>query len=416
VSLGQLQRVQRDKFGARELDYVDYISLEDRLGILTANATTPYSFAFPNLAKTGPLVIEIPPGPTAGGVADFWQRPLTDTGALGPEKAQGGKFLILGPDDPDMRPDGYFVFRSATNNFWSGNRSLDPDPVKSKALLGKVRIYPYGQRDNPKDVSRHLGVEGRKWAGQQPSGLAYWAVLSRLVNEDPAIERDRITLATLAPLGVEKGKTFAPDERQRKILEEASIVGELMARANSYSKRFDGAVVWPGSRWEFALHLKNVNQEAPNATQLDERASWFYEAIGVVEAMMGRTVGAGQLYLAASKGANGERLDGGKSYALHVPKDAPVAQFWALTVYDNETRCLIDTGTAPERTSRDAIAKNPDGSVDFFFGPAAPAGKPRENWIKTLPNAGWFAYFRLYGPTETYFDGTWRLPDIVPST
>jgi hypothetical protein len=358
-------------------------------------------------------VIEIPPGPTAGGVADFWQRPLTDTGALGPEKGQGGRFLIIGPTDHDMRPDGYFVFRSPTNNFWSGNRSLDPDPAKAKALLAKVRIYPYNQRDNPQDVSRHLGVDGRKWAGQHPGGLAYWKILSRLVNEDPAIERDRMTLATLAPLGIESGKPFAPDARQMKILEQASIVGELMARANGYSKRFHGAAVWPGGRWEFALHLKNVNQEASNFTQLDERASWFYEAIGVVEAMMGRTVGAGQLYLAASKDADGARLDGGKSYMLHVPKDAPAAQFWALTVYDSETRCLIDTGAAPERTSLDPIVTNPDGSVDLFFGPRAPAGKPSENWIKTLLEKGWFAYFRLYGPTERYFDRTWRLPDFV---
>jgi len=216
VSLGQFQSEQRDNFGAQNLDYVDYIDLKDRLGILTANATTPYSMAFPNLVLTGPLVIEIPAGPTAGGVTDFWQRPLTDTGALGPEKAQGGKFLILGPGDPDMRPDGYHVFRSPTSNFWSGNRSLDADPAKAKALLGKVRIYPFSQRENPKDVSRHLGFEGRKWAGQQPGGLAYWALLSRLVNEEPAIERDRITLATLAPLGVEKGKPFAPDERQKR--------------------------------------------------------------------------------------------------------------------------------------------------------------------------------------------------------
>jgi hypothetical protein len=411
--MAQFQSEQRDKFGAQNLDFVDYISLEDRLGILTANATTPYSMAFPNLAKTGPLVIEVPPGATAGGVADFWQRPLTDTGALGPEKGQGGKFLILGPGDRDMHPEGYYVFRTPTNNFWSGNRALDPDPAKAIALLSQGRIYPFAQRDNPKDVSKQLSVEGRRWAGQQPGGLAYWALLSRLVNEEPAIERDRISLATLVLLGIEKGRPFNPDAHQKRILEEASIVGELMARANSYSKRFEGAVVWPDKHWEFALHLKEVDQEAPNYTQLDERSSWFYEAIGVVPAMMGRTVGAGQLYLGVSKASDGNRLDGGKHYILHVPKDAPTALFWALTVYDNETRCLIDTGTFPEHTSLDDIEKNEDGSVDLRFGPTVPSGKSLQNWIKTLPNKGWFAYFRIYGPTQPYFDRTWQLPDIV---
>jgi hypothetical protein len=56
VSMGQLQSEQRDKFGAQDLDFVDYIDLRDRLGMLTANPTTPYAFAFLNLAKIGPLV------------------------------------------------------------------------------------------------------------------------------------------------------------------------------------------------------------------------------------------------------------------------------------------------------------------------------------------------------------------------
>jgi hypothetical protein len=96
-----------------------------------------------------------------------------------------------------------------------------------------------------------------------------------------------------------------------------------------------------------------------------------------------------------------------------VPKDAPAALFWAVTVYDNETRCLIDTGTFPERTSKDEIVINADGSVDLSFGPSLPAGKPPQNWIRTLRDRGWFTYFRIYGPTQSYFDRTWQLPDIA---
>src|SRR5271169_2296032 len=235
------------------------------LGLLTANATTPYSISFVNLAKTGPLVVEIPAGAIAGGILDVWQRPITDTGALGP---------------------------------------------------------------------KHIRPEERKWAGQQPGGLAYWEVVARVINEEPPLERDRITLATLVPLGIEKGKPFNPDARQKAILEQASNVGELMARANGYAKRFPGSTIWPGKHWEYSLYLKETDQEVPTHTQLDERASWFYEAVGVTVGMMGRTVGAGQVYLESSKDAAGKWLEGDKSYTLHVPKDAPVAQFWSFTVYD----------------------------------------------------------------------------------
>jgi hypothetical protein len=135
--------------------------------------------------------------------------------------------------------------------------------------------------------------------------------------------------------------------------------------------------------------------------------------VGVSVGMMGRTVGAGQVYLESSKDSAGNHLEGGKSYTLHVPKDAPVAQFWSFTVYDNETRCFVDTGTYPDRSSRDDIVVNADGSTDLYFGATPPLGKPERNWIKTIPNRGWFTYFRLYGPTQPYFDKSWALPDIV---
>ena len=411
MAMAEWQRQQREVFGAGNCDYVDYLNFTDKLGILTANATTPHAMAFPNLAETGPVVFEIPAGAMAGGIMDFWERPMSDCGQTGPDKGQGGKFLILGPNDPDMKPDGYYVFRSATNNVWCGMRGLDADVDKARALVAKLSIYPYAQRDNP-PATKHLTPGGKKWSAAQPRGLAYFAALAKTIGQEPAIERDRIILAMLVPLGIEKGKPFNPDQRQKGILTEAANVGELMARANGYAKRFPGAVVWPGKKWEISLFITETNQEKPNYTQLDERASWFYEAVGVTVGMMGRTVGAGQVYLETQKDSTGAWLDGGQTYSLHVPKDAPVAQFWSFTVYDNESRCLIDTGSYPDRSSRDDIVKNADGSVDLYFGPSAPAGKPEKNWVKTLPGKGWFTYFRLYGPTQPYFDRSWVLPDI----
>jgi len=185
-----------------------------------------------------------------------------------------------------------------------------------------------------------------------------------------------------------------------------------MARAIAYRKRFEGAKVWPTRHWELSLFLAETDQEAPHHTQLEERTSWFYEAVGVSVGMMGRAVGVGQVYLEAAKDGHDRWLDGGQTYRLTVPKDVPVTQFWSVTVYDNETRCFVNTGVSPDRSSRDAIATNADGSVDLVFGPAPPAGMPESNWIKTLPGKGWFSYFRLYGPTAAYFDRSWVLSDF----
>jgi len=62
-------------------------------------------------------------------------------------------------------------------------------------------------------------------------------------------------------------------------------------------------------------------------------------------------------------------------------------------------------------SSKDEPAANPDGAVDIYFGPQPPKNGS-SNWVKTLPGKGWFTYFRWYGPTEPFFDKTWRLPDI----
>ena len=67
VSYAQWKTQHYEVFGATSSDLVHYVTYRDRLGLITANATTPYILNFFDLAETGPLVIELPPGPTAGG-------------------------------------------------------------------------------------------------------------------------------------------------------------------------------------------------------------------------------------------------------------------------------------------------------------------------------------------------------------
>jgi hypothetical protein len=55
--------------------------------------------------------------------------------------------------------------------------------------------------------------------------------------------------------------------------------------------------------------------------------------------------------------------------------------------------------------------KAAEKSVDLYFGPKAPAGHEGE-WIKTSPGKGWFVYFRIYGPEQPAFDGSWKPGDF----
>ena len=108
----------------------------------------------------------------------------------------------------------------------------------------------------------------------------------------------------------------------------------------------------------------------------------------------------------------GKALDGGGTYRLNVPANAPVTLYWSATAYDRVTHALIREMPWSSRSSNTpGIVKNADGSVYIYFGPTAPAGK-EANWVPTKAGGGFEVLFRLYGPQKPLFDKTWVLPDI----
>jgi hypothetical protein len=412
VAFAQAQEQALTVFGAGELDMGLSEGYADVSGLLTPNVVTPYMGSFTDLARTGPLVIEVPAGPMAGLVDDFWQRPVTDLGLAGPDQGNGGKFLLLGPGQSVSQAEGYIVVRSSTLNVSIFIRNLEIDPDKAERLQKQFRFYPYAQRENP-PVNHVLGPEGKKYTHTQPRGLAYWERLADILNREPVQERDRIMMAMLRSLGIEKGKPFRPDERQKRILTEGALVGEAMAKANDFNKRQMELSHYKDSvQWHLSLCL-DPSQEAEFYTQLDERAAWFYEAETTSKGMATKTPGLGQVYLGSYKDKDGNWLDGANTYRLHVPPNAPVKQFWSLTIYEVDTRSLIQNKEQiADRSSRQPdLVKNPDGSVDLYVSPTAPKGF-KKNWIPSAPGRAWFAYFRLYAPTEAHFDRTWILPDF----
>src|SRR3954451_22131854 len=305
VSYAQWKTQHYEVFGATSSDLVHYVSYRDRLGLITANATTPYTLNFFDLNATGPLVIELPPGPTAGGVSDFWQRECGVMGEMGPDRGHGGKHLILPPGGTAPDLDGMFALQATGMNVMFGFRTLDPDPQRARALVDAVRIYPYAQRLVPPPTPV-ISPDGRVWSGDQPGGLAYWERLHDIYQREIVDERDRFFLAMLRQLGIEKGKPFAPDARMEELLTEASAAGELMAQANTFAKRFDGSRYWPDRQWDLAIMLDNSAQRGPSYDELLGRASWFYEAVSFSAAMKSQTPGLGQAYLGAYTDAQGE--------------------------------------------------------------------------------------------------------------
>lgn len=127
-------------------------------------------------------------------------------------------------------------------------------------------------------------------------------------------------------------------------------------------------------------------------------------------------VGAGSVYAYTVHDANGALLDGGKTYRLHVDPHPPAKNFWAVDVYDTQTRSLLQVPSTiyPAVASNSGdLQANDDGSYDLYFGPTPPDGK-ESNWVVTIPGKSWFQLFRLYGPLQPWFDQTWKLNEFEP--
>jgi len=110
---------------------------------------------------------------------------------------------------------------------------------------------------------------------------------------------------------------------------------------------------------------------------------------------------------------NGNLLEGGKRYRLHLPSNIPASEFWSINVYDFHSRLLIHTDQpwpSVFKTDENLLC-NKDGSVDVWFGPEIMEAK-EANRVKTIPGVKWYMILRLYYPLESWFDKTWRPGEI----
>jgi hypothetical protein len=196
-------------------------------------------------------------------------------------------------------------------------------------------------------------------------------------------------MAMLVPLGIEKGNPFQPDARQKKILEEATFVGEAMAMAISFDKRIEGSRYGPDSNWQYVI-MFDPSQEAKYYSQLDERTDYFYEAVTTTKGMVSKTPGVGQAYPGAYELASDvSRFDGSKNYRLHVPPNPPAKQFWSVTLYDVDTRSFIVTKELiADRSSRMDRSRMPTVQRTSTWGRRLPKDSRRTGFRPFPAGAG----------------------------
>lgn len=397
---------------------------------LTGNTDTVYASGFLDLKKDGPTVVEVPAKSGPGTVNDAYFRFVTDMGIPGPDAGKGGKYLILPPDyegelegpigskQTEIDGETYYVSKSPSYVNWVILRGFlvdgKPDAAREMFETG-LKIYPLAKaKTQPK--MKFINGSKQVFNTIHANDFHFYEELNTVIQREPSSLLSPELLGVFASAGIEKGKPFAPSQKQKQILTEAVAIGNATARAIVFKPRLEGVKYYADRGWMTAFvdgdyqWLKNGGKGGRN---LDARTLFFYQATVNTPAMAMKMVGKGSQYAYITTDKDGNYLDGSQTYTLTIPANVPVKDFWSVVIYDPQTRSELQTGQPfpSKNNKRDELGVNPDGSVTLYFGPKAPE-ENKNNWIQTVANKGWYPILRLYGPLDPWFDKTWRPGEI----
>jgi hypothetical protein len=429
------------KYGSEKVFGVGYNVLpiwKERLDaktlVTTPNSDVIYAMGYVDLGKDGPIVFEAPPM-LQGILLDFWQRPIPvdggkffgDVGLPGPDAGKGGKFLLLPPDYKGNISQGYFAYRSWTNNVFIFLRSFYQDPKNLRPaveLVEKSKIYPLGKEDSAKPM-KFPDASGVPANMLPAADVSAFDQLKMLVDSEGANLADSDWLGMLGSIGIVKGQPFEPDAHVREILDLAAKTGYRMSRVIGFEELVSGRSfrVYPDRRWLNPIADGTpTNPSGPfdlewrrkdgGYLDLDCRIWFFTNYYSISPGMMSQIPGKGAKYMIGFTDSDGTPLSGGTNYKINLPPNIPAANFWSVTLYDAENASGLANGQPfPSLGSRDKPEQNPDGSTDVYLGPKAPEGH-KGNWLATVPGKGYFVILRLYAPTEAAINKAWIPGDI----
>lgn len=394
--------------------------MDARTIVPTPNADVIYSMSYLDLKKSGPLVVKAPAN-VIGMFTDFFQRTITDVGAIGPDRARGGLYLLLPPDYTGPIPASYFAFKSSTYNVFLFFRTVmakgdgKPDPLPAVKNAEQTRVYPLWTVEKDVKPMQFPDASGKRVNMMYPVDNEYWTKLKDFVDYEPVAAIELETRGVLASIGIVKGQTFQPNQRQQAMLQKAVEAAPKMILALRQTGREDGRNRYYTDRqWERAWAGATAEWTQESYLDVNQRAGFFQYAYSSAPAMVMHTTGAGSKYPFTARDAGGNFLNGSSTYKLRLPPNAPAALFWAVTAYNVTDGTMPETKQLlPSTNGYYSIPKQSDGSLEIWFGPEKPSGVADAAFIQTIPGRNFLVALRLYGAEDAFYDQTWKPDDIT---
>ena len=420
VAIYRLRAAALKDLGLKDNDIITYSgTATPKLEAITPNASTPYIAAYCDL-RQGPTVLEVPQagpdGSLYGQVVDIWQFTIADVGPSGLDQGKGAKYLFTPPGYRGPVPDSYLHVASPNYRIALAFRSVRAEgkaAADAYAYAKRLRMYYLKDAANP-PAQRFFDPLQIRYPTLPFYDERHFDDIYDIVSVEPVKQQDKLMMGMLASLGIQKGKTFSPDETAKRAMRQAAIDFWFLMQA--YYDAFPSEqLFWPDRHYASLLQADangTFTWEYDDRIDLIPRAAEYYWCTYMPKKLSDAPA---TQYLMALADSQGRPLEPGKTYRIDVPANMPVKQFWALTVYDHATMSFIYTDL--ERTTLssydlDSMRKNPDGSVTIYVGLEAPQGL-EPNWIPTAGKRP-LPCMRLYGPTDALNNRSFKLPDFEP--
>lgn len=177
-----------------------------------------------------------------------------------------------------------------------------------------------------------------------------------------------------------------------------------------------------GTGWSSATHYFDYNLDhfevgtidAPEWKIADRSKAAVTRAVAARAGLWGNH-GYEASYAGIFTDADGDPLEGGRSYEVTFAPAPPVDAFWSLTMYDIPRYYLVDNPidrySLGDRSP--GLQYGDDGSVTIYLQATSPGPEREANWLPTPATGTFRPMLRAYQPGEAIIEGTYPMPDII---